>query len=434
MPDVSAVQPFATTPARSAIPAGGDGEAFARALAGAADPAPLAAARQDIAADGSNAPVSAAVAAQTAALTTPLDPRAVSVAASPIAQDDAPDDSGPTGYDDADGERDPAPLDAVAPVPLPVALVIVPLPAPPTATATAAASGEPLSARAAAPLPAAIPDGQRAGAPSADKPPAPPSGASDPAAPLAPDAQPPINRDTRTPKLDHAFAVLAPAQTRAPLPRVEAAPLPPALKLVNAATPAPVPLAASAAPPAPGGAPIPAARAFARALASTRPVADTADPSAPLIAAAASPAEIRAPIAAPPALDTTRDDWPQRLIDRAEAARDAQNAADTRIRLVPEALGKIDIALRQEGTTLHVHFNADLPATRDLLADAQPRLAAAAEARGLRLGDTSVDGGTAQQGSPRFASTPPAPTRARANRLASVDALELATAPGGRIA
>ena len=73
---------------------------------------------------------------------------------------------------------------------------------------------------------------------------------------------------------------------------------------------------------------------------------------------------------------------------------DVANARDPRITLVPDALGKIEVALRQDGDTVHVQFAADAPATRALLADAQPRLAELAEARGLRLGDASVSAGS----------------------------------------
>jgi flagellar hook-length control protein FliK len=152
----------------------------------------------------------------------------------------------------------------------------------------------------------------------------------------------------------------------------------------------------------------PALRAFAQAIARAerriagtehRAAPDGADPVADSTVAtsaqAIAAAHARAVVIAPRALDTRRDDWPQRLIDRIDAARDAANAADTRIRLVPEALGKIDIALRQEGDTLHVRFTVEQAATRELLAGAQARLADLAEARGLRLGQTGVDGGHA---------------------------------------
>jgi flagellar hook-length control protein FliK len=125
------------------------------------------------------------------------------------------------------------------------------------------------------------------------------------------------------------------------------------------------------------------------------------------LAATTAPAE-RLAVAATqagnqPSLDMTDQRWPHAMVAHIEALRDAvadaANAADTRIRLVPDALGGIDIGVRQDGDTLHVHFAADQPQTRALLQEAQPRLAEAAEARGLKLGQTSVgtDAGHSQQ-------------------------------------
>lgn len=142
-----------------------------------------------------------------------------------------------------------------------------------------------------------------------------------------------------------------------------------------------------------------------------------------------------------PPVDMRREDWTRALIDRIDAVREVANARDTRITLVPDALGKIDVALRQEGGTLHVAFTADAPATQLLLIEAQPRLAELAEARGLKLGDTAIsanpDGDRAASGfgqpadqrrpapapqgsaSNRSTTTNPAPDRADSdNRIA----------------
>jgi flagellar hook-length control protein FliK len=108
------------------------------------------------------------------------------------------------------------------------------------------------------------------------------------------------------------------------------------------------------------------------------------------------------------------------MIAHIEQLRDAANAVDTRIRLIPDALGTIDVAVSRDGDTLNVRFTADQATTRTLLHDAQPRLAAIAEERGLRLGQTAVDAGTAgstpqqqrQPQQPRDAMTPGAPRRA----------------------
>lgn len=126
--------------------------------------------------------------------------------------------------------------------------------------------------------------------------------------------------------------------------------------------------------------------------------------SDPLLTAVAS--ADRLAVAAPgggaqASLDMRDHRWPHAMMAQIEALRDAADAGDTRIRLVPDALGSIDIGVRQDGDTLHVRFTADQAQTRALLQDAQPRLAEAAEARGLRLGQTSVDAGASGQGQQR---------------------------------
>ncbi|OWK31255.1 flagellar hook-length control protein FliK [Sphingomonas dokdonensis] len=85
------------------------------------------------------------------------------------------------------------------------------------------------------------------------------------------------------------------------------------------------------------------------------------------------------------ALDMARATWPAKMIERIEMMRDALDAADTSIRLVPDKLGTIDVSLRREGDGVAVHFNAQQAETRQLLADAQPKLAELAEAKGLKL-------------------------------------------------
>ncbi len=158
-------------------------------------------------------------------------------------------------------------------------------------------------------------------------------------------------------------------------------------------------------PPAIGVA-VPALRAFAAGIAATaaRPLRERREDepfTAPLAATSrADPTTPRLDVAdrAQPPIDTRRDDWTRALIDRIDAVRDVANARDTRIRLVPDALGKIDVALRQDGDTLHVQFAADAPATRAMLADAQPRLAELAEVRGLRIGDATVSAGSSNPG------------------------------------
>ena len=134
-------------------------------------------------------------------------------------------------------------------------------------------------------------------------------------------------------------------------------------------------------------------------LAGTLATAHTAPPIQPVAEAQRTP------------LDMRRDDWTQALIDRIDTLRDAANATDTRIRLVPDALGKIDVSMRKDADTVHVTFTADVPATRAMLADAQPKLADLAQQRGLRLGQSSVDAGASGDGQQRQAPAPSTPTR-----------------------
>ncbi|MCX8477663.1 MAG: flagellar hook-length control protein FliK [Sphingomonas sp.] len=100
------------------------------------------------------------------------------------------------------------------------------------------------------------------------------------------------------------------------------------------------------------------------------------------------------------ALDMRRQEWMGQMVEQIEALRDAGPARETRLSLSPEALGKVDVSIRQDGDRIHVHFATETQAARQLIADAQPRLAELAEARGVRLGQTSVDSGTGQ-GAPR---------------------------------
>jgi flagellar hook-length control protein FliK len=93
-------------------------------------------------------------------------------------------------------------------------------------------------------------------------------------------------------------------------------------------------------------------------------------------------------------LDLRGDTGLQKMIDHIETLRDEADANDTRIRLVPDALGTVDVAVRREGDAVHVHFAAENAATRTLLTEAQPRLAELAEQRGVRIGGTSVDAGS----------------------------------------
>jgi flagellar hook-length control protein FliK len=113
------------------------------------------------------------------------------------------------------------------------------------------------------------------------------------------------------------------------------------------------------------------------------------------------------------ALDMRHDDWPQAMIDRIEALRDAADANDTRIRLLPDALGKVDVSLRHDGDAVHVHFAAELPTTQTLLNNAQPRLAELAQTRGLRISQGAVDSDAAGAGQQQRGTLPQSPPSTR---------------------
>lgn len=124
-----------------------------------------------------------------------------------------------------------------------------------------------------------------------------------------------------------------------------------------------------------------------------------------------------------PGIDLTRDAGINRMIDRIEHLRDSVDVRETRIRLIPDALGPVDISVRRDGggDGVQVHFAATEAATRQLIADAQQRLTELADARGVRIERAIIDGGGGQpwggddqgRSQPQQArSTPRAPVRA----------------------
>lgn len=162
--------------------------------------------------------------------------------------------------------------------------------------------------------------------------------------------------------------------------------------------------------------------------ADTPAIGPLAAPAATPAIASIAPADPQAP------LDMRHERWPTAMIERIEVLRDAANATDTRIRLIPDALGAIDVSLRKDGDTLHVHFNAEQAATRTLLQDAQPRLAELADARGLKLSQGAVETGAgtgqhqqraATQQSQQQPQQPSAPARRpRADGGADIDSTD----------
>ncbi|MCP3734979.1 flagellar hook-length control protein FliK [Sphingomonas sp. RP10(2022)] len=155
------------------------------------------------------------------------------------------------------------------------------------------------------------------------------------------------------------------------------------------------PQAAPARQPA-AGTTAPAAEVFGAAMhAASADERERGEPLAPTIAAVAAPAEVRPATTVAdtgqPTLDTTRGDWPNTMIDHIERLRDAADAQDTRIRLVPDALGAIAVSVKSVGDAIHVRFAAEDATTRALIEDASPKLAQIAEERGVRIGQTIVE-------------------------------------------
>jgi flagellar hook-length control protein FliK len=209
----------------------------------------------------------------------------------------------------------------------------------------------------------------------------------------------PASSDTRVAITESARPTTAPA----PVSVTQPTPVEPRAA-VTGTTPAPRPVRSSDVTPT---APTPTLRAIAsgpaaqvfateirRALRDARaPVLElmTVAPPAPLDAGVRVP-ELGAPV------DIANQRWPQEMVARIERLRDAADAADTSIRLAPDALGSVEVSVRREGDAVHVRFTAEEAATRALLQEAAPRLAEAAEARGLKLGQTSVGTGGGDRG------------------------------------
>ena len=232
--------------------------------------------------------------------------------------------------------------------------------------------------------------------------------------------QPPIPVANAAPPIVQAM-VPPPSVAGAPAASAPALPMPPAAAIVThapaAAAPAlpPAPkreatrVAITVASPAraaqPAAAQQPAAQVFAAAMfAAERPPTAVRDASPADVAASFPPSAV-APTAAPvavvavgaspqPALDLARGDWMGSMIERIETIRDDAGVRETRIRLTPDALGSVDVSIGQdEAGVLQVRFDADTAQTRAILAEAAPRLAEMAEARGLKLAGAGVDSG-----------------------------------------
>lgn len=134
------------------------------------------------------------------------------------------------------------------------------------------------------------------------------------------------------------------------------------------------------------------------------------------------------------ALDLAQDSGLQRMIDHIETLRDDADARDTRIKLMPDALGSVDVAVRQDGDRVHVRFTAEQDATRALIAEAQPRLSELAATRGVRIGDTSVTTASGNGGGGAAPQQHPAPQPRAPNPTPASTMAERETHPDHRLA
>lgn len=166
------------------------------------------------------------------------------------------------------------------------------------------------------------------------------------------------------------------------------------------------PVAAPAASPEPQQPPFAARMGHAPSAAAPVEPATTPDAPAPAAPATsfgfhpATPVQLRAAeVFAPatPPVDTSRADWLHAMIERIGEMRHEGGAREAQIRLAPDALGAVDIRIEQRDDRIHVAISAETPQARALLSEAAPRLQDMAEARGLRLSQSSVDAGQSQQ-------------------------------------
>ncbi|WP_164523827.1 flagellar hook-length control protein FliK [Sphingomonas sp. ABOLH] len=245
-------------------------------------------------------------------------------------------------------------------------------------------------------------------------------------APTVAPATPPVMRVARTQPSDTAPVVEAKVDGTTVRHAVDAPAAAPATTPITRLAPAPVPDAVAA---------IDVAPVDADTLAP-RPRRDD-DLSVPTTGAPqAADAAVLRPVAptshaAQPTLDTCQPQWVEGMIDRIQTLREssASNSGETRIRLSPDALGDVEVAVRMgDDGKLHVHFASDNADAGRLLAEAQPRLVQMAEARGLKLGGMQVDVGSQQsqrqaqdQGNPAPRAPRPATTQANTQTTRSDD-------------
>ncbi|WP_315763108.1 flagellar hook-length control protein FliK [Sphingomonas sp. Y38-1Y] len=155
--------------------------------------------------------------------------------------------------------------------------------------------------------------------------------------------------------------------------------------------------------------PVAAAPEATDRLLRARPnTAFTAEPAPTPLAIEPAAAPARTEATTPTPLDTQHRDWRAQMIDRIEtfATADAAPSRETRITLSPDALGEVAVRLVETDRGIEVALDAATPEARALLAEAAPRLADMAEARGLRL---SLQTGSGDGGAGDHRPAPPRP-------------------------
>jgi hypothetical protein len=124
------------------------------------------------------------------------------------------------------------------------------------------------------------------------------------------------------------------------------------------------------------------------------PVAPQA--SAPVAASSAKAVPDVAELVVERQLDIANDNrWLDRLAR--DIARTSAGDEPLRFRLHPQTLGHLQVELTQSDRGANVRLTVETAAARNILVDAQPRLAAEARAQGVRLAGTEVELGTSDQ-------------------------------------
>lgn len=154
----------------------------------------------------------------------------------------------------------------------------------------------------------------------------------------------------------------------------------------------------------------------------TAPPADTASlPPLPQAAPAAPAPHPGVAVVHRPAIDTGRAEWLQAMIERIAEMPQVDGKREAQIRLVPDALGPVEVKIVERNDRVHVTLHAETREARQLLTDAAPRLQELAEARGLKLSQGSFGAGQQQDRRPAPDHQPATPLRPRRAHDGSAD-------------